>query len=109
MTLLRRNLEDMKNSVDTQNERLTRFTVTDEPTSDYYSSMEPIDAASLEEAYSRSCRGDETFEEELLRLEEKYPDNPQIGNHLIVLYKTLDQHKKADQFIEEHYTAGRKR
>jgi tetratricopeptide (TPR) repeat protein len=95
----------MKNSVDTNNQSLVRFAITDEPTSDYYSSMEPIDAASLEEAYSRSYKGDKSFEKELLRLQEKYPDNPQIGNHLVVLYKALEQHKKAEQLIEEHYRA----
>ena len=95
----------MKNSVDTNNQSLVRFAITDEPTSDYYSSMEPIDAASLEEAYGRSYRGDKSFEKELLRLQEKYPDNPQIGNHLIVLYKVLEQHKKAEKLIEEHYRA----
>jgi tetratricopeptide (TPR) repeat protein len=93
----------MKNSVNTNNKSLVRFAITDEPTSDYYSCMEPVDAASLKEAYNRSCMGDKTFEKELLRLQKKYPDNPQIGNHLIVLYKALEQHKKAEQLIEEHY------
>lgn len=95
----------MKNNVDTNNQNLVIFAITDEPISDYYSSMEPIDAASLEEAYSRSYMGDKSFEKELLRLQEKYPDNPQIGNYLIVLYKVLEQHKKAEQLIEEHYRA----
>ncbi len=97
--------KSVKDSMDTNNQSLARFAITDEPTSDYYSSMEPIDAVSLEEAYGRSYRGDKTLEKELLRLQEKYPDNPQIGDQLIALYKVLEQHKKAEQLIEEHYRA----
>jgi tetratricopeptide (TPR) repeat protein len=93
----------MKNSANTNTQTLVRFAVTDEPTSDYYATMEPRDATSLEQAYSRSHMGDKAFEKELLRLRQKYPNNPQIGNHLIVLYKALEQYQKAEHLIEEHY------
>lgn len=93
----------MKNRVDTNKQKLARFTITDEPTNDHYVRMEPTDAEILEESLDRSYKGDKTLEKELLRLQKKYPDNPQIGNHLIVLYTALGEHEKMEQLIEESY------
>ena len=83
---------------------ITQYEITDEPMQDRaYSRLPKSVKEKLERLYEEAQWEPQRAIQELLELQKKYPQVPQISNYLAVAYSSVGETEKAEAVTQENY------